>query len=115
MALLVIDASTWTIAGLGFAIVLVVLFIFIYVMKGLGWIMQSHKKSQPNTFPAKKANPIVKGNNDMVAVAVALNLYFNALHDEEPTHITLTPHHTQWNEKMYEMNNLESLYTHIQR
>jgi len=118
--LLVVDPVTWTwsdtwmVTGLGFFLVLVLLFCFVYIMKLLGWIMQPHKKAAPAPAVATpSAQTEQKGEEDMklnanttAAIAMALNLYFYGIHDEEPTQVTLRPHHTAWNSKMYGMNNL---------
>ena len=40
------------------------------------------------------------------AIALALHLYYNGVHDEESTKTIVQPHRTQWNNKMYGMNNL---------
>lgn len=38
------------------------------------------------------------------AIAMALHLYYNGVHDDEPIHITIHNHTTQWNSKAYGMN-----------
>ena len=41
-----ITAQTWFITGLGFGMVVLLLFVFVYVMKFMGWIMQPRVKAQ---------------------------------------------------------------------
>ena len=40
MVLLAVTADTWIVTGLGFGIVLVLLFCLVYILQGFGWIMQ---------------------------------------------------------------------------
>ena len=99
MTLLAITGQTWFITGLGFGIVLLLLFVFVYVMKLLGWIMQPKKA---NAEPI--ANNVNNENNidnavsaaDEAAIAYALHLYYNSLHDPIETHLTIKHHATAW-------------------
>ena len=102
MILFAITADTWLVTGMGFGLVLVLLFVFVYLMKGLGYIM--HRSS--STAGAHQS-PLASNNaqqqvaaGDEIAIAVALNLYYNALHDVEPAHLTLKSHHTMWNNNL---------------
>ena len=110
-----ITAQTWFITGLGFGMVVLLLFAFVYVMKLMGWIMQPRvkaKKVQPTTTEtvthtqSKLSDSITLTADSTAAIALALHLYYNGVHDEEDTKITIQPHRTQWNNKMYGMNNL---------
>ena len=94
MILLDITADTWLVTGLGFGIVLLLLFCFIYIMKLLGWIMQPRQKEQPQAM-AEPEMPATD-NNDTAAVAYALHLYYNSLHDEESPRLTVKNHTTAW-------------------
>ena len=40
-----ITERTWLVTCLGFTIVLVLLLLFVFVMKGLGWLMQPRQKA----------------------------------------------------------------------
>ena len=110
-----ITAQTWFITGLGFGMVVLLLFVFVYIMKLMGWIMQPRVKAKKVEETAKETVTYTKSKiNDSItltadstaAIALALHLYYNGVHDEEDTKITIQPHRTQWNNKMYGMNNL---------
>ena len=110
-----ITAQTWFITGLGFGMVVLLLFVFVYIMKLMGWIMQPRVKAKKVETTAKETVTHTKSKiNDSItltadstaAIALALHLYYNGVHDEEDTKITIQPHSTQWNNKMYGMNNL---------
>lgn len=114
--LLVNWGHVWMVTGLGFLLVFVLLVVLIFILKGFGAIMQkaiaapapkaAQVKQQP--LPQKKEdNEMAINSNVTAAIAMALHLsYFGGEHDEEPTRITIIPHHTTWNDKMYGMNNL---------
>jgi sodium pump decarboxylase gamma subunit len=96
MILLDITADTWLVTGLGFGIVLILLFCFIYIMKLLGWIMQPKEKKQ-EAVAEPAAKPVAANNdNDLVAVAYTLHLYYNSLHDAESPRLTVKNHTTAW-------------------
>ena len=46
MMLLAITAQTWFITGLGFGMVVLLLFAFVFVMKFMGWVMQPRVKAK---------------------------------------------------------------------
>ena len=116
MMLLAITAQTWFITGLGFGMVVLLLFAFVFVMKFMGWVMQPRVKAKKvENKPAeqtvthtesKLSDTITLTADSTAAIALALHLYYNGAHDEEDTKITIQPHRTQWNNKMYGMNNL---------
>ncbi|MGM9837362.1 MAG: OadG family protein [Paludibacteraceae bacterium] len=114
-ALTGITAKTWFITGLGFGMVLLLLIAFVFIMKLLGWIMRPRVKAvkkEENTQQAEtvvhkeRSERMVLTADSTAAIALALHLYYNGVHDEEDTKITIQPHRTQWNNKMYGMNNL---------
>ena len=96
MILLEISGYTWLVTGLGFGLVLVLLFCFIYVMKLLGWLMQSKQKEQPVTIKTETQPAVTASADEMTAVAFALHLYYNSLHDEESPRLTVKNHTTAW-------------------
>ncbi len=116
MIFLEVNSFIWMVTGLGFCLVLLLLFVFVYVLKLMGWIMQ------PRVKPKKQAEPqhsqtvahtqkedkerITLTADSTAAIALALHLYYNGVHDEESTKTIVQPHRTQWNNKMYGMNNL---------
>ena len=111
-----ITGQTWFITGVGFGMVLLLLFVFIYIMKLMGWIMRPRVKAvkkevaneeQKESVVHKAREPrMVLTGHATAAIALALHLYYPGVHDEEDTKITIQPHRTQWNNKMYGMNNL---------
>lgn len=125
---LAVTAETWIVTGLGFGIVLVLLICLIYILKFFGWVMQMiSAPRQPKAekpAPAKKAEvkvspvPTDEGtmaaiamalseasDDDKVAIAMALHLYFNNGHDLVQTQLTMTAKPTAWNSKAFGMNN----------
>jgi len=128
MVLLAVTADTWIVTGLGFGIVLVLLFCLVYVLQFFGWIMQkataprAPKAEQP--APAPKA-PVTSaeptdegtkaaiamslaqaGDEDIAAIAYALYLARDAKHDIPTAMISLKQHETAWNTKSIGMNNV---------
>ena len=79
----------WFVTLLGFGLVFVLLVVLIYVLKLFGRIMQPRVKTE-------KPQEV-------------LHLYYNGVHDEEPTHITIKKierKYSPWNAKIMGMNNL---------
>lgn len=128
MVLLAITADTWIVTGLGFGIVLVLLFCLVYVLQFFGWIMQkataprAPKAEQPAPAPkasATSAEPTDEGtkaaiamslaqagDEDIAAIAYALYLARDAKHDVPTAMISLKQHETAWNTKSTGMNNV---------
>ena len=127
MVLLAVTADTWIVTGLGFGIVLVLLFCLVYVLQFFGWIMQ--KATAPRAPKAEKPAPAPKasatsaeptdegtkaaiamslaqaGDEDIAAIAYALYLARDAKHDVPTAMISLKQHETAWNTKSIGMNN----------
>lgn len=126
--LLAVTAETWIVTGLGFGIVLGLLVVLIYILKIFGVVMQGiatpRTKKAEKVAPQKKAEvkispvPTDEGtmaaiamalseasDDDKVAVAMALHLYFNHAHDLHQTTLTMTAKPTAWNSKAFGMNN----------
>ena len=128
MVLLAVTADTWIVTGLGFGIVLVLLFCLVYVLQFFGWIMQkataprAPKAEQPAPAPkapATSAEPTDEGtkaaiamslaqagDEDIAAIAYALYLARDAKHDIPTAMISLKQHETAWNTKSTGMNNI---------
>ena len=128
MVLLAVTADTWIVTGLGFGIVLVLLFCLVYVLQFFGWIMQkapaprAPKAEQPAPAPkasATSAEPTDEGtkaaiamslaqagDEDIAAIAYALYLACDAKHDIPTAMISLKQHETAWNTKSTGMNNV---------
>jgi len=128
MVLLAVTADTWIVTGLGFGIVLVLLFCLVYVLQFFGWIMQ--KATAPRAPKAEKPAPAPKasatsaeptdegtkaaiamslaqaGDEDIAAIAYALYLACDAKHDIPTAMISLKQHETAWNTKSTGMNNV---------
>lgn len=107
----------WMVTLLGFALVCVLLVVLIYVLKLFGFIMRPRVKvEKPQEVPAAVGAPrketsesITLTGEATAAIAMALHLYYNGIHDEEPTHVTLRKverRYSPWNSKLYGMNNL---------
>ena len=128
MVLLAVTADTWIVTGLGFGIVLVLLFCLVYVLQFFGWIMQkataprAPKSEQPAPTPkapVTSAEPTddgtkaaiamslaQAGDEDIAAIAYALYLACDAKHDIPTAMISLKQHETAWNTKSTGMNNV---------
>lgn len=98
MILLEVTSQTWYITGVGFGMVLTLLFLFVYIMKLLGIIMQPHKntaKEQPKTQVAQPAETADEATQ--AAIAFTLQQYYYGVHDLVETHLTVKHHTTAWN------------------
>jgi sodium pump decarboxylase gamma subunit len=132
--LLAITTDTWIITGLGFGIVLLLLFFLVYVLRLFGFIMQKAtaprepKPEKVEKAAEEKKTPSVKvsasnpsedekaaiamaiaqaGDEDIAAIAYALYLaQKNRKHDIPTAMISLRRHETAWNEKSIGMNNV---------
>ena len=118
MVLLVVTSSTWIITGLGFGIVLALLFCLVFILRFFGWVMQkATAPRKPKTSPeggphiveapkqiAKSQEPTADDN--IAAVAYALYLAKDRKHDIPTAMISLHKHETAWNEKSIGLNNV---------
>ena len=119
--LLVVDPTTWTwpdtwaVTGLGFGIVLVLLFCLVFILMFFGWSMQKitaprapkaeapKKETQPVSQPAKAATG-APSDAEKAAIAMALAEAHN--HDLPTPMISLKQRETAWNTKSIGMNNV---------
>jgi len=110
-------SHVWFVTLLGFALVLVLLVVLIYVLKLFGVIMQPRVKAEKpqevhETVGAPHKNSeehITLTGQATAAIAMALHLYYNGIHDEEPTQVTIKKierKYSPWNAKIMGMNNL---------
>ena len=117
MTPLVINWShVWMVTGLGFCMVILLLVVLIFILKLLGAVVSNAVKApgvaQPKAIsaPAAQAAPAAaqtSADNDLAAIAMALHLYFNGVHDVEPTEIHIKRvERSGWTSKLYGMNNL---------
>ena len=117
MTPLVINWShVWMVTGLGFCMVIALLVVLIFILKLLGAVVsnavKAPKAAQPKavsapTAQAAQASVQASADDDLAAIAMALHLYFNGVHDVEPTEIHIKRvERSGWNSKLYGMNNL---------
>ncbi len=108
-------SHVWLVTGLGFCMVIALLVVLIFILKLLGAVVSSAvkapKAAQPKAIaqaPAAQAAPAAaSADDDLAAIAMALHLYFNGVHDVEPTEIHIKRvERSGWNSKLYGMNNL---------
>lgn len=120
--LLAVTADTWIVTGLGFGIVLVLLFLLVFIMRFFGWTMQKieaprkpkepkMEEPSPESKPTKEnilsgPAPAPKTDNDTAAIAYALYLARETKHDIPTAMIHLHKHETAWNEKSVGLNNV---------
>ena len=123
--LLAVTADTWIVTGLGFGIVLGLLFCLVFILQGFGWTMQkATAPKKPKTSseggphiveapkPASKSEAVKHQtgeadlSSDIAAVAYALYLAQDRKHDIPTAMISLHKHETAWNEKSIGMNNV---------
>jgi hypothetical protein len=114
MNLLIVDSMTWTITILGWFIVFVALVFLIAVFntipKILNWdkkrVLRKKKGVEKGTI---KDEEIILTGETNAAIAMALSLYFNELHDEESNVITIKEvkrRYSPWSSKVYGFNNV---------
>ena len=103
MTLLAVTADTWIVTGLGFGIVLVLLFCLVFIMMFFGWIMQ--KMAAPKAPQAPKAADKTE-SEVMAAIAMALHLSDASKHDTPTSMITFDKRDTAWNPKSEGFNNI---------
>ena len=97
---------------MGFGMVFFILLLLIAFMLLMGRFMHK-KKTELSTQAKVEAEHVdsfnskdIKGDRVTAAIAYSLYLYFGKGQDIEPTKITIAQHSTQWNSKIFGMNNL---------
>ena len=116
------------VTGIGFGIVLLLLFFLIYVLQLFGWTMQKATaptkapKTPKEEKPAQAAKPAADvplepekaaiamtlaqaGDADIAAIAYALSLARDTKHDTPTGMIAVQARETAWNTKSIGMNN----------
>jgi len=115
------------VTGIGFGIVLLLLFFLIYVLQLFGWTMQKATapkapKTPKEEKPAQAAKPAADvpsepekaaiamtlaqaGDADIAAIAYALSLARDTKHDAPTGMIAVQARETAWNTKSIGMNN----------
>lgn len=125
MVLLAVTSDTWIVTGLGFGIVVVLLFCLVFILQGFGFIMQ--KATAPKAPKAEKpaqstqSTPIIQNTpstpepkpapaspaNDTAAIAYALYLASQDVKHDAPTSmISVQQRETAWNTKSIGLNNV---------
>ena len=123
MVLLAVTSDTWIVTGLGFGIVLALLFCLVFILMFFGWTMQKievpkkpkAQKTSPEGGPHIVENPQMKparknqepaADAELAAVAYALYLAQEVKHDIPTAMIAIRKHETSWNEKSIGLNNV---------
>ncbi|MBO4268148.1 MAG: OadG family protein [Bacteroidaceae bacterium] len=107
----------WMVTGVGFCMVICLLVVLIFILKLLGAVVSNALKAPKAAAPkaaapqalsvAAPAAAQASADDDLAAIAMALHLYFNGVHDVEPTEIHIRKaERSGWNSKLYGMNNL---------
>lgn len=108
----------WLVTGVGFIMVFILLIVLMYIMKGLGALSNRISRKVESKAAVATTDEAIgevqsqTSDNDEIpvaAIAMALHLYYNSIHDEEPTKITIRrieSHGSPWNSKLFGMNNL---------
>ena len=121
--LLEITSATWIVTGLGFGIVLALLFCLVFIMQFFGWTMQkmtaprAPKAPEPAKAQPATAEPSAEEKaaiamaltqqDDAAIAAIAYALYRNqgAAHDLPTAVIAPQARSTAWNDKSIGLNN----------
>ena len=103
-------SDMWAMTGIGFGTVFVILLLLVLIL-GIFNVVAKKKSAAPAVSPKpalekKDVTPLlqdVKGDSDdIAAVATALCLYFQEVHDEETYVLTIHHHeHTAWHPEGY--------------
>ena len=95
-------------AGIGFALVFMVLVLLIYIMRGMGWVFTRQKKAAKaaatGVAVADDDHEAITDQEIAAAIITALKLYKSALHDQESEMLTInriTRAYSPWNSKIH--------------
>ena len=103
-------------AGIGFALVFLVLVLLIYIMRFMGWVFTRQKKAEKAAKAA--ATGVVAADDDheaitdqeiAAAIITALKLYKSNLHDQESEILTInriTRAYSPWSSKIHGLTQL---------
>ncbi len=103
------------VTALGFGLVFILLVALIFILKGFGWIMQPKAKVvkkaevKDNVEHPEHEKEITLWSSTTAVIAMALHLYYNEVHDEESTKVTIEKvdrRYSPWSSKIHNMNNL---------
>ena len=100
-------------AGIGFALVFVVLVLLIYIMRVMGWVFTRQKKAAK---AAATGTPVADDDHEAItdqeiaaAIITALKLYKSNLHDQESEMITIhriARAYSPWSSKIHGLTQL---------
>ena len=117
MSLLIVDSMTWTITVLGWFIVFVALVFLIGVFNTIPRIIRWNRyrtlkkihKANYEAFKAKANVHVEISGETNAAIAMALHMFFNEMHDDESNVITIKEvrkRYSPWSSKVYSFNNV---------
>ncbi|MCQ2076647.1 MAG: OadG family protein [Bacteroidaceae bacterium] len=96
MCLLVVDwTSVWSMTGIGLGVVFSILILLVFVLMLFGAIFGGKKTATTNKVAVPQANaiksaPVASASQETeAAIATALYLYFQDVHDEESYKLTI--------------------------
>jgi Na+-transporting methylmalonyl-CoA/oxaloacetate decarboxylase gamma subunit len=100
----------WTVAIVGYSIVFLALLLLVIVFMNLPKLLQLNlrKKLVKEGKPCAEVKDLNVEGNVNAAIAMALHMHFNQLHDEESNIITIkkvTKNYSPWSSKIYGVNN----------
>lgn len=90
------------ISAVGFGLVVVMLILLVFVMKGFGAIFSMHREKAP-------AAKVHMSDEVVVAITTALKLYKSVLHDRESEMLTINRiarTYSPWNSKIYGLTSM---------
>ena len=99
---------------IGFSLVFLLLVVLIYVLKVFGYVA-TRKKAEKKPAAVTTAAPAKEQEEEMIseakvaAIAIALNLYRGAMHDQESEVITIQAikrAYSPWNSKIHSLTQL---------
>ena len=103
-------------AGIGFAVVFLVLILLIYIMKTMGWVFTRQKKAEKVAKAAAAGVAVAEDDNEAItdqeiaaAIITALKLYKSNLHDQESEMLTIhriTRAYSPWSSKIHGLTQL---------
>ena len=107
MPLVVNWGNALSVMVIGLLIVFSVLCLLILVLTLMGKLMKSSDQSEAPETPIQehKETPQTQ-DEELAAVAMAIYLHYAAVHDEESHVLTIKRVHSEWNAKIYEVNNM---------
>ena len=103
-------------AGIGFALVFLVLVLLIYIMRFMGWVFTRQKKAEKAAKAAATGAVAADDDHEAItdqeiaaAIITALKLYKSNLHDQESEMLTIhriTRAYSPWSSKIHGLTQL---------